>query len=56
VAASCVSPPLIPRLVQLWTQGRFPFDKLIKNCELADINIAFADSADGSTVKPVIVF
>jgi aryl-alcohol dehydrogenase len=46
----------VPRMVDLWAQGRFPFDKLIKHYAFADINAAFADSASGVTVKPVIVF
>ncbi|WP_371775617.1 NAD(P)-dependent alcohol dehydrogenase [Streptomyces sp. NBC_01438] len=46
----------IPRMVDLWEQGRFPFDKLIKHYAFADINTAFADSASGATVKPVVLF
>jgi aryl-alcohol dehydrogenase len=46
----------IPRLISLHAQGLFPFDKLIKKYPFEDINQAFADSADGSTLKPVIVF
>jgi aryl-alcohol dehydrogenase len=37
-------------------QGRFPFDKLIRNYKLEDINLAFSDSASGETVKPVVVY
>jgi Zn-dependent alcohol dehydrogenase len=40
----------------LWGQGRFPFDKLIRNYKLEDINLAFGDSASGATVKPVVVY
>lgn len=46
----------IPRLVELWKQGRFPADKLVKTYAFDDINTAFADSESGATVKPVIVF
>jgi aryl-alcohol dehydrogenase len=56
IQGSSVPQVFIPRLVELWQQGRFPFDRLIANYELADINTAFNDSANGSTVKPVIVF
>ncbi|MDR8311152.1 aryl-alcohol dehydrogenase [Acinetobacter baumannii] len=45
----------IPRLVQLYKQGKFPIDKLIARYPLADINQAFADSASGKVIKPVVV-
>lgn len=56
VQGSSVPQDFIPRLVALWQQGRFPVDKLTKKYKLEDINQAFADSASGATVKPVIVF
>ncbi|MDH6532573.1 acyl-CoA reductase-like NAD-dependent aldehyde dehydrogenase/Zn-dependent alcohol dehydrogenase [Aurantimicrobium minutum] len=46
----------IPGLINLWRQGRFPFDKLIKFYELADINTAIHDAEKGNTIKPVVVF
>ena len=46
----------IPRLISLHAQGLFPFDKLVRKYKFEDINQAFADSADGSTLKPVVVF
>ncbi|GAA1827446.1 NAD(P)-dependent alcohol dehydrogenase [Pseudonocardia ailaonensis] len=45
----------IPRLLELWRQGRFPFDRLIRTYPLAQINEAEADSAAGRTVKPVLL-
>ncbi|MEC3974461.1 NAD(P)-dependent alcohol dehydrogenase [Amycolatopsis sp. H20-H5] len=56
IQGSSVPQLFIPRMADLWAQGRFPFDKLIKHYEFADINAAFADSSSGATVKPVIVF
>ncbi|NOX29159.1 MAG: NAD(P)-dependent alcohol dehydrogenase [Actinobacteria bacterium] len=44
----------IPMLLDLWEQGRFPFDRLIKSYPLEDINIAVADAESGATIKPVI--
>lgn len=44
----------IPRLIELYKQGRFPFDKLIKFYSLDEINQAAADSENGSTLKPVL--
>ncbi len=46
----------IPQLIELYKQGRLPFDKLIKNYNLEDINTAAADSAAGNVLKPVLVF
>ena len=45
----------IPTLLDLWSQGRFPFDRLIKSYALHDINQAVADAESGSTIKPVLV-
>lgn len=46
----------IPRLIRLHGQGKFPFHKLIKKYRFDDVNQAFADSADGSTLKPVLAY
>jgi aryl-alcohol dehydrogenase len=56
VQGSSVPQVFIPKLIELWKEGRFPMDKLMKNYALEDINQGFADSAAGVTVKPVIVF
>ena len=44
----------IPRLIELYKQGKFPFDKLIKYYTLDQINEAAADSESGVTLKPVL--
>jgi aryl-alcohol dehydrogenase len=44
----------IPALVELFTQGRFPFDKLVKFYTLEQINQAAEDSEKGVTIKPII--
>jgi aryl-alcohol dehydrogenase len=56
IQGSSVPQVFIPRLVELWRQGRFPMDELVKHYEHDDINTAFADSKSGATVKPVIVY
>jgi aryl-alcohol dehydrogenase len=56
VQGSSVPQVFIPQLIQLWQEGRLPFEKLVQNYELAQINEGFADSKSGATVKPVIVF
>jgi len=45
----------IPRLVDLWKQGRFPFDKLVKTYPLSDIEKAAHDSESGAVLKAVLI-
>lgn len=45
----------IPRLVDLFMQGRFPLDRLTRKYDLADINQAAADSEAGITIKPILM-
>lgn len=45
---------LIPALVELHQQGRFPFDRLVKYYELDQIDEAFADSKSGKIIKPIL--
>lgn len=44
----------IPSLVDLYLQGRFPFDKLVKFYTLDQINQAAEDSEKGVTIKPIV--
>ena len=44
----------IPRLIELYHQGRFPFDELIQFYPFDDINRAVEDMEKGSVVKPVL--
>src|SRR3989440_1204429 len=46
---------LIPQLIALWQQGRFPVDKLIKTLPLEQINEAEQASLKGEVVKPVLI-
>ena len=45
---------VIPSLVQLCLQGRFPFDRQVKSYTLDQINQATEDSEKGVTIKPII--
>jgi aryl-alcohol dehydrogenase len=45
----------IPRLIQLWQRGRFPFDRLIRSYPLDEINDAERDCAHGTTIKPILL-
>ena len=44
----------IPRLVELYLQGRFPIDQLLSFYDLSEIQQAAEDSEAGRAIKPVI--
>lgn len=44
----------IPKLVEYYKNGLFPFDKLVKFYDFEQINEAFAVSKSGETVKPIL--
>lgn len=46
----------IPRLVDLYLQGRFPYDKMITYYPFEEINRAAEDMEKGLVVKPVLRF
>jgi aryl-alcohol dehydrogenase len=54
IEGQAISDIFIPRLIDLYRQGRFPFDKLIKFYSFDEINQAAEDSEKGITLKPVI--
>ncbi|MBO1267781.1 NAD(P)-dependent alcohol dehydrogenase [Arthrobacter cavernae] len=56
VEGDSVPQVFIPQLIRLWQQGKFPIEKLTKTFAFSDINDAFAASASGETIKPVILF
>lgn len=45
----------IPRMISLWQEGRFPFDRLIEKFPLAEVNEAEHASLSGRVIKPVLV-
>ena len=45
----------IPRMIELWQAGRFPFDRLIEQYPMSRINEAEASSLAGGTIKPVLI-
>jgi aryl-alcohol dehydrogenase len=47
---------MIPKLIGLYRDGKFPFDRLVKTYRIEQINEAIADSTSGAVIKPVIVF
>jgi aryl-alcohol dehydrogenase len=54
VEGDSVPQVFIPQLVQLYQQGRFPFDKLVRFYPLEQINQAAEDSIKGITLKPIL--
>ena len=44
----------IPRLIELYKQGRFPFDKLVTFYKLDEINTAVEDTEQGKVIKAVL--
>jgi aryl-alcohol dehydrogenase len=43
-------------LIELYRQGRFPFDRLVKFYRFEDLDQAMADSESGLTIKPILRF
>jgi aryl-alcohol dehydrogenase len=55
IQGDAVPQKFIPKLIRLYQDGRFPFDRLVKFYDFAKINRAIADSKRGTTVKPVLL-
>jgi aryl-alcohol dehydrogenase len=45
---------LVPHLIELHEQGRFPVDRLVRNYPFAEIQRAIADMENGRVIKPVL--
>ncbi|CAB3773364.1 MULTISPECIES: NAD(P)-dependent alcohol dehydrogenase [Burkholderia] len=45
----------IPYLIDLWKDGKFPFDRLVKYYRLENINQAVKDSEQGDTIKAILL-
>jgi len=54
VEGDSVPQVFIPQLVELYQQGRFPFDRLVKFYPFEQINQAAEDSTKGTTLKPIL--
>jgi aryl-alcohol dehydrogenase len=51
-----VPPEFIPRMIELYQAGRFPFDKLITTLPFEQINEAIDAAHHGKVVKAVLTF
>jgi aryl-alcohol dehydrogenase len=47
---------MIPRMIDLYMQGRFPIDRLVRYYRPEQINDAVRDSLAGGVIKPIICF
>lgn len=54
LAGDSISDLFIPRLIDLYSQGQFPFDRLITFYPFDDINKAVEDMEKGRVIKPVL--
>jgi aryl-alcohol dehydrogenase len=54
VQGDAVPQHFIPRLIDLYLAGDFPFDRLVKFYPFGDINRAMDDARRGETIKPVL--
>lgn len=54
VEGDTVPQTFIPQLIDLYLQGKFPFDKLVTYYEMDQINEAVADSESGKAIKPIL--
>jgi aryl-alcohol dehydrogenase len=45
---------LVPKLIDLYLAGRFPFDRLVEFYDLDQVNDAARDSTSGKAIKPIL--
>jgi aryl-alcohol dehydrogenase len=55
IQGDAVPQKFIPRLIRLFREERFPFDRLVRFYDFAEINRAIDDSKHGRTIKPVLL-
>lgn len=54
VQGDAVPQLFIPTLIEMYREGRFPFDQLVQFYPFEQINDAIADMQQGRTVKPIL--
>jgi len=54
IQGDAIPQQFIPKLIQLYQAGQFPFERLLKFYDFSDINRAIADAKRGDTIKPVL--
>jgi aryl-alcohol dehydrogenase len=54
VEGNSVPDVVVPQLIDLHLQGRFPFERMVKFYDLDQINQAAADADSGMAIKPIL--
>ncbi len=55
IQGDAVPQNFIPKLIELYQAGQFPFERLLKFYEFREINRAMADAIKGAAIKPVLL-
>lgn len=54
VEGQSVPDVFLPRLIELWRQGRFPVDRIMTHYAFSEIERAARDAEEGKVIKPVL--
>jgi aryl-alcohol dehydrogenase len=54
IQGDAVPQHFIPKLIELYQGGEFPFDRLVKFYDFSAINQAIANAKRGDPIKPVL--
>jgi aryl-alcohol dehydrogenase len=54
VEGESVPDVFLPRLIELWRQGRFPVERIMTNYSFSEIDQAARDAEEGKVIKPVL--
>ncbi|RYZ89597.1 MAG: NAD(P)-dependent alcohol dehydrogenase [Proteobacteria bacterium] len=54
VQGDSISKLFLPKLIDFYKAGKFPFDRLVKFYDFKDIEQAFEDTKSGVTIKPIL--
>lgn len=55
IEGNAVPGEFLPRLIELWRDGKFPIEQLITTYPFADVARAERDMRDGAVIKPVLL-
>jgi aryl-alcohol dehydrogenase len=53
---NCYPPEFVPKLIQGWKDGKFPFTDLVKKYDAKEMETAKKDVLSGKVVKAVLVW
>jgi aryl-alcohol dehydrogenase len=54
VEGQSVPDVFLPRLIELWRQGRFPVERIMTHYAFSEIDQAARDAEEGKVIKPVL--